>query len=163
VVLAPGLRNAIAMLSRTVACVLIVLVVAPFTAPFPTCDLMALIGGSRPVHTAPSTAAPTRIRRAASRRLRRDGDATARATFEAVAAGHSGPMPRPPRSTARTDDVAVPGLFVTSTFARSRLPHLGRTSTLAADSSRQPSTAASAAGRSTAQTFSTPQFTILRV
>lgn len=34
------------MVSRIIACWLIVLVLAPFTAPFPTCDLATFLGGS---------------------------------------------------------------------------------------------------------------------
>jgi hypothetical protein len=34
------------MVSRSTACWLIVLVLAPFTAPFPTCDLVTLFGGA---------------------------------------------------------------------------------------------------------------------
>jgi hypothetical protein len=161
--LASGDRHVIAMLSRILACVLIVLVIAPFTAPFPTCDLMALVGGSHPVRTAPSTAAPVRSRRASSRRLRGDDDAPTRAAFEAVATEHDRPMPYAPRSKARTDDVAVPGTFVASTLVRSRLPHVGRASTPSTVASRPTSTTAGAARRSTIQTSSLRQFTILRV
>jgi hypothetical protein len=35
------------MFSRVAACWLVVLVLAPFTAPFPTCDLVTLFGGSQ--------------------------------------------------------------------------------------------------------------------
>ena len=38
------------MLSRVAACWLVVLVLAPFTAPFPTCDLAALFGGEQAHH-----------------------------------------------------------------------------------------------------------------
>ena len=42
------------MFSRVAACWLVVLVLAPFTAPFPTCDFGTLFGGSQtepsPVH-----------------------------------------------------------------------------------------------------------------
>jgi hypothetical protein len=44
-----------AMLSRVAACWLVVLVLAPFTAPFPTCDFAALFGGE-PMHQAPANA-----------------------------------------------------------------------------------------------------------
>jgi hypothetical protein len=47
------------MLSRVAACWLVVLVLAPFTAPFPTCDVATLFGGSQterlPAH-APASA-----------------------------------------------------------------------------------------------------------
>jgi hypothetical protein len=39
------------MLSRVAACWLVVLVLAPFTAPFPTCDLVTLFGGAPAHHT----------------------------------------------------------------------------------------------------------------
>jgi len=48
------------MLSRITACCLAVLVLAPFTAPFPTCDLAALLGGQQTRHApmkAPSSTA----------------------------------------------------------------------------------------------------------
>jgi hypothetical protein len=35
------------MLSRVAACWLVVLVLAPFTAPFPTCDLTAFFGAAQ--------------------------------------------------------------------------------------------------------------------
>jgi len=35
------------MLSRVAACWLVVLVLAPFTAPFPTCDLAAFFGAAQ--------------------------------------------------------------------------------------------------------------------
>ena len=38
--------------SRVAACWLIVLVLAPFTAPFPTCDFGTLFGGSQSEHSA---------------------------------------------------------------------------------------------------------------
>jgi hypothetical protein len=38
------------MLSRVAACWLVVLVLAPFTAPFPTCDLAALFDGAQTQH-----------------------------------------------------------------------------------------------------------------
>jgi len=41
------------MLSRVSACWLVVLVLAPFTAPFPTCDLASLFGGSTQTQPAP--------------------------------------------------------------------------------------------------------------
>jgi hypothetical protein len=44
-----------ALLSRITACCLTVLVLAPFTAPFPTCDLAMLLGGSQTQH-APASA-----------------------------------------------------------------------------------------------------------
>ena len=44
-----------AMLSRIIACCLAALVLAPFTAPFRTCDL-ALLFGHAPSHEAPLTA-----------------------------------------------------------------------------------------------------------
>jgi hypothetical protein len=44
------------MVSKFVACWLIVLVLAPFTAPFPTCDNSTLFGGARH-QRAPSTPA----------------------------------------------------------------------------------------------------------
>jgi hypothetical protein len=37
--------------SRVAACWLIVLVLAPFTAPFPTCDLGTVFGGSQTGHS----------------------------------------------------------------------------------------------------------------
>lgn len=37
-------------LSRITACCLAVLVLAPFTAPFPTCDLAALLGATQARH-----------------------------------------------------------------------------------------------------------------
>src|SRR6478672_3412778 len=43
------------MVSRAVACWLIALVLAPFTAPFPTCDLAALFGCSPDLACAPAT------------------------------------------------------------------------------------------------------------
>lgn len=48
------------MLSRVAACWLVVLVLAPFTAPFPTCDFAALFGAAQTQHapmTPPGSAA----------------------------------------------------------------------------------------------------------
>ena len=41
------------MLSRVAACSLVVLVLAPFTAPFPTCDFASLFGGDAQTQDAP--------------------------------------------------------------------------------------------------------------
>jgi hypothetical protein len=151
------------MLSRTVACVLILLVVAPFTAPFPTCDLMALVGAAHPAQAAASTAEPMRSRRAPNRRLRGDGKVSGRATVEAAVAERSGPAPHPWRSTARTDDVTVPGLLIASTLGRPRLPHLARALTWSTATGREALTTAGVDDRSIAPTVPTRQISVLRV
>jgi len=65
------------MLRRTVAALLLILTVTPFTAPFPTCDFPTLFGDGTPIgphppslastiedgsHTVPLAAASVRIR-----------------------------------------------------------------------------------------------------
>lgn len=46
------------MCSRVAACWLVVLVLAPFTAPFPTCDLDTLFGGVPTEHSPMHVPAP---------------------------------------------------------------------------------------------------------
>jgi hypothetical protein len=43
------------MMRRTFAALLIALTLLPFTAPFPTCDIAALFGGSSPATSHPSS------------------------------------------------------------------------------------------------------------
>src|SRR3954469_13671865 len=102
------------MLSRFAACWLVVLIVAPFTAPFSTCDLTTVLGAAPAQHA--------RVARHA-RVPRRDWTSEAMVSEAAI----------PDAPVAVSNDVAVPAAPAIGRVSRGRLSRVFGTSTFSND------------------------------